>query len=123
MQPPPYGHVFLSRLLVGAGVTHILAPQVYDTVVPRWMPGPARFWTLSSGVAELVAAALLALPSTRRAGGLVAAAIFVAVYPANVDMAWQRRRQLVPFLACLARLPLQVPLVGWALGVARSPRE
>lgn len=121
MQPPPYGHVFLSRLLAGAGLTHLVAPQVYDPVVPRWLPGTARFWTMASGVAELAAAALLAAPTTRRLGGLLAAAVFVAVYPANVDMAWRRRHRPAALIACLIRLPLQGPLVWWAWRVGRRP--
>ena len=80
-------HVFLSRLLAGAGITHLMAPRLFDAVVPRWIPGPARSWTLTSGVAELAAAVLLAVPGTRRAGGVAAAAVLVAVFPANLDMA------------------------------------
>lgn len=123
MPPPPYGHAFLGRLLGGAGVAHVVAPQVFDTVVPRWLPGPARFWTLASGVAELSAAVLLAVPRTRRVGGLLAAAVFLAVFPANVDMAWRRRRRPAAFVACLLRLPLQLPLVLWAWRVARPRPE
>lgn len=123
MQPPPYGHVFLSRLLGGAGVAHVVAPQVFDAVIPRWLPGPARFWTLASGVAELAAAVLLAMPRTRRVGGLFAAAVFLAVYPANVDMAWRRRHRPAAFVVCLLRLPLQLPLVLLAWRVARPRPE
>jgi uncharacterized membrane protein len=117
---PPYGHVFLSRMLAGAGVTHLVAPRVYDGVVPAWVPGPPRFWTVSSGLAELAVAGLLAHPRTRRLGGWAAAALFVAVFPANLDMAWQRRHQPGPLVACLARLPLQAPLVAWAVRVGRG---
>mgnify|MGYP007080175931 CR=1 FL=1 len=112
--------MFLSRLLAGAGVTHVAAPRVYDAVVPPWVPGPARFWTLSSGLAELVVAGLLAHPRTRRTGGWVAAALLVAVFPANLHMVWQHRRRRGPLLACLARLPLQVPLVVWSVRIGRG---
>ena len=123
---PPYGHVFLARLLAGAGVTHLAVPRVYDAVVPRWLPLPPRVWTVLSGLAELAVAALLASPRTRRAGGWAAAALFVAVYPANVDMAWRLRGRRLPFLLALARLPVQVPLVVWAVrtGLGRgAPRR
>ena len=59
----------LVGILAGAGVTHLLVPRVYDAVVPPWVPGPARFWTYASGVAELAAAGLLSVERTRRAGG------------------------------------------------------
>ena len=55
-----------ALLLAGAGVMHFKAPQVYDAIVPRSLPGNARTYTLVSGAAELAIAAGLALPLTRR---------------------------------------------------------
>jgi len=52
--------------------------------------------------------------STRPAGWATAA-LFVAVFPANLKMAadtWP-----------LARLPVQIPLVSWAVSVAREGRR
>ena len=51
-----------ALLLAGAGVMHFKAPQVYDAIVPRSLPGNARTYTLVSGAAELAIAAGLALP-------------------------------------------------------------
>ena len=49
-----------------------------------------------------------------------AAALFVAVFPANVQMAldWSDRSPVEQAVA-YARLPLQIPLIWWALRVAR----
>ena len=63
----------LAGLLAVAGVTHFVRPGFYDPIVPRALPGPARFWTYASGVAELAVAAAVAHPATRRTGGLAAA--------------------------------------------------
>ena len=50
-----------------------------------------------------------------------AAAFFVGVFPANVQMAVDWRHRPAPLrTAALSRLPLQVPLVRWARGVARN---
>ena len=35
-----------ALLLAGAGVMHFKAPQVYDAIVPRSLPGNARTYTL-----------------------------------------------------------------------------
>ncbi len=114
----------LAALLAGAGVLHMLVPRPYDAIVPRWVPGRARRWTYASGVAELACAAAVAAPRTRRAGAAAAAALFVGVFPANVQMAWDwRRRGAAARLLAIGRLPLQVPLVAWALGVRRSTTE
>jgi uncharacterized membrane protein len=111
----------LSALLAVAGVTHFAYPKPYDRIVPTALPGSARTWTYLSGVAELAVAAAVAAPRTRRLGGLAAAALFTAVFPANVKMALDARgRSNGEQLATVARLPLQVPLVIWALRVSRS---
>ena len=108
----------LTVLLATAGGVHLVRPQVFDAALPDWLPGRKRDWAIGSGVAELACAALLAVPGTRRAGGYAAAALFVLVFPGNLYMAQQARSPRSRAIT-LGRLPLQVPLVGWALRVAR----
>ncbi|MGP9537942.1 DoxX family protein [Brachybacterium sp. AOP43-C2-M15] len=113
----------LSALLVGAGVAHLVRPEPFDRIVPRALPGPARHYTCASGIAELGVAGLLAIPRTRRVGGLAAFALFVAVFPANLQMAhdWRHARPRKRAIA-LGRLPLQGVLVALALHAARADR-
>jgi uncharacterized membrane protein len=111
----------LGGLLLGAGVAHFAAPRPFDAIVPRTLPGSPRAWTYASGAAELAIGAAIALPRTRRTGALAAAGLFAAVFPANVKMAYDWRDRPAPLrAAALGRLPLQVPLVLWALRVRRS---
>jgi len=79
--------------LTSTGVLHFAVPASFDAIVPEQLPGTARTWTHVTGVAELVIAALIATPRTRRLGGLLAALLFVGVFPANVKMAidWSGR--------------------------------
>ncbi len=116
--------VVLAGFLTVTGVLHFASPSFFDQMVPRALPGPPRYWTYLSGVAELGVAAALAMPRTRKLGGWVAATLFVAVFPANVQMAidWQDRP--LPYrLTAYSRLPLQIPLILWALWIARSSRH
>ncbi|MGH3687489.1 MAG: DoxX family protein [Pseudonocardiaceae bacterium] len=110
----------LVVLLTSSGVLHFAAPARFDAIVPEQLPGTARTWTHVSGMVELVIAALVAAPRTRRLGGLLAALLFVAVFPANVKMAidWADRPGWMRALA-YGRLPLQIPLVLWAVLVYR----
>ncbi len=110
----------LVVLLTSTGVLHFAAPASFDVIVPAQLPGAARTWTHLSGVAELLVAALIAVPRTRRLGAMLAALVFVAVFPANVKMAidWSDRPVWMRALA-YGRLPLQVPLVLWAALVYR----
>jgi uncharacterized membrane protein len=112
--------LFLIALLAGSGVMHFVRPGPFVAIVPKALPRPAELVAIS-GVAELACAALLAHPATRRWGGPASAALFVAVFPANISMTIRSRRRPLWYRAVLfARLPLQVPLVLWALRVGRS---
>ena len=112
-----------SRRSSAAGASHFLKPGFYDPIVPHALPGSPRTWTLVSGVAELAVAALVATRRTRAAGGMLAAGLFAAVFPANVQMAYDwRDRQPREQGAAYGRLPLQAPLVWWALRVAKRRR-
>ena len=113
--------LLLAGLLAAAGVAHFAAPRQFDALVPRALPGSPRTWTYGSGAVELALAAGIAAPRTRAMAAKTAAAFFVGVFPANVKMAVDWRHRPAPQrTAALARLPLQVPLVLWARGVART---
>ena len=110
----------LSGLLAGAGLLHFVAPEPYEAIVPRRLPAP-RAIVYASGAAELACAAGLLSPRTRRAAGLATAGLFVVVFPANVSMALDARRSArLRRWVTYGRLPLQGPLVWWALRVARE---
>ncbi|MEO7555116.1 MAG: hypothetical protein ABIV94_00755 [Acidimicrobiales bacterium] len=97
------------------GALHFALPRTFDGIIPRWMPGHPRIWTYVSAMSELSSAALLLSSRTRRLGAFAAAATLVAVYPANIQMAIEHA-PTTPFgIALWARLPLQLPLIAWAL--------
>ncbi|MFC8525965.1 hypothetical protein [Nocardia sp. NPDC057227] len=114
----------LALLLGGVGVLHFVAPAPFDTVIPKQLPGSPRLYTLGSGVAELAIAGALLRPGTRKLGARLAELLFVAVYPANIQMAvdWVRDEQLPKPLkaVALARLPLQLPMVLAARRIYRA---
>ncbi|HVF20558.1 MAG TPA: MauE/DoxX family redox-associated membrane protein [Mycobacteriales bacterium] len=114
----------LTALLVVAGVNHFANPEPYDRIIPGFLPAH-RALTYASGVAELGCAALVATPRTRRLGGWATAGLLVAVFPANVQMALDGGAHgadgfLGSAAAAWLRLPIQIPLVAWAVQVARS---
>ena len=113
----------LAGMLTATGVLHFVAPAPFDAIVPHLLPGPRRRWTYLSGAAELAVAAAVTAPRTRRWGGLAAAALFVGVFPANVQMALAWRDRSLPYRAAAwTRLPLQVPPIAWALRASRDSR-
>jgi uncharacterized membrane protein len=111
--------VGLAVLLLVTGVLHFVVPGPYVRIIPRVFPaGWAAPLVALSGAAELVGGAALLVPAWRRAAGLFVAALLVAVFPANVQMAVDS-----PNVFTLGRLPLQVPLIWAALVAAQRAAE
>ncbi|MGZ4696831.1 MAG: DoxX family protein [Oryzihumus sp.] len=121
----------LAALFTTSGVLHLVRPQPFEAITPRRLPA-RRGLVYASGVAEIACAAGLLHPRTRRLAGWASAALLVAVFPGNIQMAVDetrrverrlgsgrpanRRRQL----ATIARLPLQLPMVRTALKATRD---
>jgi uncharacterized membrane protein len=109
----------LSGLLSVTGTLHFVTPRTFAAIVPQQLPSPMGL-VYASGAAELACAAGLAVPRTRRVAGWATAALFVAVFPGNVQMALDAGHKSTTYRAIVyARLPLQLPLVVWAVSVAR----
>ncbi|EFG77951.1 hypothetical protein HMPREF0591_2167 [Mycobacterium parascrofulaceum ATCC BAA-614] len=111
----------VAAMLLGVGTLHFVVPQPFDTIVPAELPGSARFYTYASGVAEVGVGAAMLPRRTRRPAALAAAALFVGVFPANVNMCrlwWNKPWPMR--IAALARLPLQIPMITTALKISRN---
>jgi Predicted membrane protein len=110
----------LGGLLTVTGSLHFISPRPYAAIVPARLPAPTAL-VYASGVAELACAASLAVPRTRRLAGWATAALFVVVFPANVVMALGSGGRSDAYqVGVWARLPVQIPLIAWAVAVARQ---
>ena len=114
-------------LFVGfAGVMHFASPDFFNDIVPPWLPPSEAFWTYLSGVAEIIIAILLLRSSSRRAGAIAAIWLYIAVYPANLYMAWDWRDK--PFsdqVVSYGRLPFQFLFIwsAWKIAQANDDTE
>lgn len=114
-----------AKIVMGAftvsGVAHLVKPEIYEPLVPAWVPAH-REVILGSGVAELLCAAGMLHPRTRRVAGWASAALLAGVFPGNVQMALdaQHTRNTRYKALTLARLPLQLPMIRAAVKTARA---
>lgn len=104
-----------------SGTVHLVKPEVFEPLMPSWVPRH-REVIIGSGIAELVCAAGMLHPRTRKVAGYASAALLAGVFPGNVQMALdaQRSRNTPLKAASLARLPLQLPMIRGALRAARG---
>lgn len=108
----------LAALLGTTGTWHFASPDGFESIVPRWL-GPPGPWVVVSGLAELGCAVALAYRPTRQRAGWATAALFVIVFPANIKMALDSLDGHGSVAIAWLRLPLQIPLVLWAVYIAR----
>jgi uncharacterized membrane protein len=116
------GRILFALFFMVAGILHFAFPAPYLRIIPPFLPWPrALLWI--SGAAEMAGGAGLLLPRFRRAAAYGLALLLVAVFPANIYMA--AAHVAFPGLMGKAwvqwlRLPLQIPLIAWALHYTRK---
>ena len=106
----------LGAFMTLAGLNHFLSPGVYVGMMPAVLPAPLAL-VYVSGVAEMAGGIGLLFERTRRLAAWGLIALFVAVFPANLNMALNHLplgAHSVPVWALWARLPLQLVLIAWA---------
>lgn len=105
----------MGGLYVVAGIGHFVVTRAYLRIMPDYLPAH-RELVLLSGAAEVLCGVGVLLPATRRLSAWATVALLVAVFPANLWMV-QHPEILpgVPLWVLWLRLPLQLPLIAWAL--------
>ena len=118
----PYKRFFLillSLFFTYAGIDHLLSPDFYVSIMPPWIPGHLELVYLS-GVFEIIGGVGLLIPRFRSMAGLGLMALLVAVYPANLHMAFNPHLfPDIPVAALYVRLALQFLAFYWAYTVSR----
>jgi uncharacterized membrane protein len=119
--PLPLDAKALVGIFAVSGAIHLSRPETYEPLMPSFVPAH-REVIYASGVAELLCAAGLLHPRTRKAAGYAGAALLVTVFPGNVKMADDARRTRSTRFKAIAygRLPLQWPMIRAAWKAARS---
>jgi uncharacterized membrane protein len=76
----------MSLALLAIGVDHLLTPDRYQSMIPRFVPYPFET-VIFTGLCEIAGAFGLLTPRLRRAAAIALAIYFVAVFPANIKVA------------------------------------
>jgi len=70
---------------IWVGCEHFIVPEIFDPIVPDYL-GLPRFWTLASGVVEIVLGVGVMLPPSRQLAARFLMFFLVFVYFANLNM-------------------------------------
>ncbi|MDB5068893.1 MAG: hypothetical protein JWM87_4 [Candidatus Eremiobacteraeota bacterium] len=112
--------VITGVFFIAAGAVHFIRPAMYEKIVPPQL-GHAPELVAISGIAEIAGGLGLMLPRTRRAACWGLVALLVAVWPANIFMAFEADRfaAVAPAWVLWARVPLQVVMIWWVERASR----
>lgn len=111
----------LALVMVLAGTLHFLFTEAYVSVMPDYLPWHEEL-VLISGFFEIAGGLGLLVPATRIFAGWGLIALYLAVLPANINMAVhdiQPASITIPLWLLWLRIPLQAVFIWWAWAVSR----
>ena len=115
--------ILLGVAMIGVGVLHFVRPEGFVKIVPSYLPSPLGL-VYVSGFFEILGGAGVLVPRTQRAAAWGLVLLYLAVFPANVNMAIHGiqldDQHPVPTAALWLRLPLQLLLIAWAWWYTRA---
>jgi uncharacterized membrane protein len=113
------GRALLGAAFITGGLAHFAFTTLFVSIVPDYLPAH-RALVMVSGAAEIAGGAALLLPRTQTTAAWGLTALLVAVFPANLWMAQHPERYtFAPGWLLWLRVPLQIPLICWALAYTR----
>ena len=111
----------LAFVMIVAGILHFVETDAYVAIVPDYLPLHRELVYLS-GICEILFGLGLLWHKTREAVGICLIVLYLAVLPANINMAVQDIQPAsfhIPAFLLWARLPFQFVLIYWAWRVSR----
>ena len=115
----PIGTKIIIFIFLLSGSFHLINPGVFQALVPPIL-GTQNFWIILSGILEIVCA--IGLLTRQKWAPKFTALILIAIWVGNwwyaIDVTFNLESSWFLILGSWLRLPLQIPLIQWAL---RSP--
>lgn len=116
--------VILAVAIMVVGILHFVKPEPFVKIVPAFLPGPLELVYIS-GFFEILGGIGLMIPFTSQAAAWGLIALFIAVFPANINQAVnQISLEGIPDspLFYWGRLPFQAVLIAWAYWYTQEPK-
>jgi uncharacterized membrane protein len=109
-----------SRILVFifllSGIIHLFKPGVFEALIPPIL-GNESLWIVTSGFVEIIAA--LGILTRQKWAPKFTAFVLIVIWVGNwwyaIDVTFNLESSWFLILGSWLRLPLQIPLIQWAL--------
>ena len=107
----------MSAFYIWVGIKHFLDPKWFMHIMPPYLPLHLELVYLS-GAFEIILGVMLVFESTRAIAGWGIILLLIAVFPANIYLAFNKEPQqllgISAFAASWGRLPIQGVLIAIA---------
>ena len=117
-------NISLAAVLLVAGITHLISPQIYLPAMPNYLPFHLELVYLT-GIIEIILGTGIILKSVYKACSKLTAVYFIAILPAHIHVSLNEVEMFgvsSPALLWL-RTVLQTILIYWAYKCGDLNRE
>jgi len=108
----------MSIFYINVGIKHFTDPNWFLFIIPPYLSTIGLELVYTSGFFEILLGILLLIPKYRRLAAFSLIILLVAVYPANIYLAFNKEPQeflqVSAFKASWVRLPMQFIFLGLA---------
>jgi len=110
--------IIMSIFYINVGIKHFTDPNWFLHIIPPFLSLIGLELVYISGVFEIIFGIMLLLPKTRKLASYGLILLLIAVYPANLYLAFYEEPQkligISAFAASWVRLPIQFIFLGLA---------
>ena len=110
--------LIMSIFYINVGIKHFIDSDWFLYIIPPYLNFIGLELVYISGIFEILLGFLLLFPKYRKLSAYGIILLLIAVYPANVYLAFNEKAQqligISSFMASWVRLPLQFVLIGIA---------
>ena len=112
----PIGSKILVFIFLLSGTFHLVNPRVFEALIPPFL-GNESLWILGSGITEIISA--LGILTKQKWAPKFTALVLMVIWVGNwwyaIDVTFNLESSWFLILGSWLRLPLQKPLIQWAL--------
>ena len=112
----PIGSKILVFIFLLSGTVHLVNPGVFEALIPPFL-GNESLWILGSGITEIIAA--LGILTKQKWAPKYTAVVLIIIWVGNwwyaIDVTFNLESSWFLIIGSWLRLPLQIPLIQWAL--------
>jgi len=116
-----------SIFYIGVGIKHFLNPDWFLIIIPPYLESISIELVYISGFFEISLGFLILFPKYRKIAGYGIILLLLAVYPANIYLAFNKEAQeligISQFMALWVRLPIQFVLMFIAYSITEEKNK